>query len=97
VASVAAATVLVVIAKVALEAPPATVTVCGTCAAGSLLARETTAPVAGAGLVRITVPVEGAPPITEVGFRVTLARFTTMGPNETVTWRELRIEASNKT
>jgi len=57
--------------NVALLAPAATVTVAGTVAVDVLpLERETTAPPVGAGPLSITVPVEGAPPVTLVGFSV---------------------------
>jgi hypothetical protein len=36
-----------------------------------LLTSVTTAPPAGAALLNVTVPVEGAPPVTLVGFRLT--------------------------
>jgi hypothetical protein len=62
----------VVIVKVAVAAPGATVTLAGTCAAAVLLlVRVTTAPPDGAGPVKVTVPVDDVPPITEVGLRVT--------------------------
>ena len=35
-----------------------------------LLTRVTTAPPVGAGPLRVTVPVEGLPPTTEVGFKL---------------------------
>jgi len=58
--------------NVALVAPAGTVTLEGTLAAAALsLARATCAPPAGAGPLRVTVPVEDcAPPTTLVGFRV---------------------------
>ena len=66
------ATAEVVIVKVAVAAPAATVTLAGTCAAAVLLlVRVTTAPPDGAGPVKVTVPVDDVPPITEVGLRVT--------------------------
>jgi hypothetical protein len=56
---------------VAVVAFAATVTFVGTLAApGLLLDRFTTAPLAGAGPVKITVPVDEVPPITVVGFSV---------------------------
>ena len=62
---------LVVMVKVAVVAPAATVTLAGTWAAAVLLLdRLTMAPAAGAGPFRVTVPVEDAPPITEVGLRL---------------------------
>ena len=66
------ATAEVVIVKVAVVAPGATVTFAGNCAAAVLLlVRVTTAPLDGAGPVKVTVPVEEVPPITEVGLSVT--------------------------
>lgn len=60
--------------KLAEGWPAATVTVAGTCAAGLLLDRVTTAPPAGASLVRVTVPIEEVPPVTDVGFSVIALR-----------------------
>ena len=62
--------------KVAVLAFAATVTVAGTtCAAAVLLLdRVTTAPPAGAGPFKVTVPVEEVPPSTEVGLTVTELR-----------------------
>jgi hypothetical protein len=57
--------------KVAVVAPAATVTLAGTWAAAVLLlVRLTTAPPAGACPLKVTVPVEGFPPTTDVGLRV---------------------------
>ena len=58
--------------KSALAAPGATVTLGGTVATfeGSALS-ATTAPPAGAGALRVTVPVERLPPNTLVGFTLT--------------------------
>jgi hypothetical protein len=62
----------VVIVNVALVAPAATVTLAGTWAAVVLLlVRVTTAPPDGAGPVKVTVPVDEVPPITELGLRLT--------------------------
>jgi len=57
--------------NVALRAPPAIVTLGGTCAADALLlCNVTRAPPAGAAPFKVTVPVELVPPTTEVGFLV---------------------------
>lgn len=66
------ATGLVVMVKEAVVAFAGTVTLVGTRAAAVLLLeRVTTAPPDGAGPLRVTVPVEEVPPITEVGLTVT--------------------------
>lgn len=63
--------VFVVIVKVAEVAPAATVTFAGTVArAGLLLVSAMVAPPAGAALLSFTVPVEGDPPTTVVGLRL---------------------------
>ena len=73
VTAVAAFTALVVIVKVLVVVPAATVTEAGTVAAlRLLLANVTTAPPAGAAALSVTVPVLFAPPVTAVGFTVTL-------------------------
>jgi len=65
------ATGLVVTGNVAVVWPASTVTVAGTWAAAVLLlSTVTTAPPRGAGPLNVTVPVEGLPPTTEVGFRL---------------------------
>ena len=70
-----AVTGLLVTVKVAVVAPAGTVTFAGTVAAAVLLLdRVTTAPAAGAGPFNVTVPVDGVPPITEVGLSVTELR-----------------------
>jgi hypothetical protein len=61
----------VVIGNVALVAPEATVTLAGTVAAAVLLlVSVTTAPEAGAAALNFTVPCDGFPPTTLVGFSV---------------------------
>src|SRR5436853_3783986 len=69
------ATALVLTVNVALLAPAATITLVGTVATALLpLERETVAPPAGAGPLNVTVPVEGDPPVTLVGFSVSEER-----------------------
>ena len=66
---VEAVTALVLTVKDALVAPAGTVTLEGTLATVVLLLeRATSAPPAGAGPVRVTVPVEEFPPVAVVGF-----------------------------
>jgi hypothetical protein len=66
--------------KLALLAPAGTVTLAGTAATPVLLLeRETTAPPAGAGPLRVTVPVEDVPPVTLVGLSVNDERETAGG------------------
>jgi hypothetical protein len=78
VTAVSEATGPVVAAKVAVVAPAGTVTVAGTCAAPVLPeVRLTTAPPVGAGLSRVTVPVEDAPPSTVAGLTLTPLRAAT--------------------
>jgi len=72
VADVDAVTVLVVIGKVAINAPAATVTFAGTVAAALLLVRATADPPAGAAAVSSTVPCEAVPPVTVVGLTDTV-------------------------
>lgn len=60
-------TPVVVTVKVAVVAPAATVTVVGGFADGPLEAKPTVRPPVGAGPLIVTVPVEEAPPRTEVG------------------------------
>ena len=61
-------TALELTVNVALLAPAATVTLAGTVAAAVLsLKRETVAPPLGACPLRVTVPVEGDPPVTLIG------------------------------
>jgi hypothetical protein len=63
-------TAVVFTINVALVAPAATVTLAGTVAAAALLVRPTTAPLLGAGPLRVTVPVEEEPPVTLLGLSV---------------------------
>jgi hypothetical protein len=71
VTEVEAGTARVVTVNVALVAPAGTVTLAGTVAtAVLLLERETSAPPLGAGAFSVTLPVEGDPPLTLVGFGV---------------------------
>jgi hypothetical protein len=59
---------VVVIVKLAVVVPAAMVTALGNCAADTLLlCKRTSAPPLGAGPFSVTVPVELAPPTTEVG------------------------------
>jgi hypothetical protein len=66
------ATVRVVTVKVVLVLPAGTVTLAGTVAAAVLpLVSVTTVPPVGAAPLNVTVPVEVAPEVTDVGFNVT--------------------------
>lgn len=70
VTEVDAVTALVFTVNAAFVAPAATATLVGTVAADALLERETTAPPLGAATLRVTVPVEEAPPMTLVGLSI---------------------------
>jgi hypothetical protein len=71
------ATGLAVTTNVAVVALALTLTVAGTWAAPVLLLnRVTTAPPAGAAALRVTVPVDDPPPVTEAGLRVIEAIIT---------------------
>jgi len=58
--------------KVALVVPPETETVDGAIAEAWLLERPMAKPAAGAGLLRVTVPVELVPPTTLAGLKTRL-------------------------
>ena len=60
-------TAVVTTVNVAPVAPAATVTLAGTVATDALLDSVTTAPPLGAAPLRVTVPVEEAPPVTLLG------------------------------
>jgi hypothetical protein len=75
VTGVEAVTASVVTVKAALLAPAGMVTLAGTVAAAVLLLeRETTAPPVRAGPLSMTLPVEGDPPLTLVGFSASMVR-----------------------
>ena len=67
---------MVVMVKLAVVAFAATVTLAGAVAADVLLLeRVITAPPVGAGPLRVTVPAEDVPPITDRGLRPTELRI----------------------
>jgi len=86
----------VVIGKVAVVAPPATVAYAGTLAEVLLLSTDTATPPAGAACVSVIVPTLGSPPRTVEGFTVRLVtpmlftcvptayRFSSLEPTYTV-------------
>jgi hypothetical protein len=65
-------TAVVFTLNVAVVAPPATVTLAGTVAAGLLLDSATMTPPDSAGTFSVTVPVEDLPPSTVAGFKDTV-------------------------
>lgn len=69
-------TVVVVIVKVLLVAPAGTVTLGGTVAAAELSESVTTAPPEGAAPLRVTVPVDEAPPTTVDGLSESVEMVT---------------------
>jgi hypothetical protein len=76
-ALVVVATELVVMVKVVDVLPACTVTLAGTAAADVLLLeRVTGTPPVGAGPLRVTVAMEGLPPVRLVGFREIEDRVT---------------------
>ena len=80
---VVAVTFLVETVKVTVVAPAGTVTLAATVAAVVLLDFSvTTVPPAGAGPLRVIVPVLEAPPFTDVGFSTNV-----IGAHVGVTWR----------
>ena len=83
---VEAVTELVFTENVALVAPAATVTLDGTVAELLLLERFTVAPPLGAAPLRVTVPVEGDPPVTLLGLSV--IEFSVGLEEEGITVRE---------
>jgi hypothetical protein len=74
--AVLVATAEVVAVNVAVVAPAATVTLSGTAAAMPLLERRTRLPGAGAGPVKVTVPVDAPPPGTFEGAMASDAKET---------------------
>ena len=60
--------------KVPVVAPAGTVKLGGTVAAAFPEVKVTTAPPAGAGAARVTVPVDVVPPVTDVGLTVNPVR-----------------------
>ena len=66
-----AATGVVAIGNVAELAPALTITLAGTFAEALSLPSAIVAPPAGAGALRLTVPVEFCPPVTTEGLAVT--------------------------
>jgi hypothetical protein len=74
------ATAIVVTWNVPIAVPAGMVTLAGTVAADVLLLeRETTVPPAGAGPLRVTVPVDGLPPFTLVGLSASEDRTGELG------------------
>ena len=67
---------MVVTGKVAVVLPEDTATEAGTTAAGLLLERATTTPLAGAASFKVTVPTDEAPAVTVAGFRETPVMVT---------------------
>jgi hypothetical protein len=89
VAEVEEITVLVVTENEALVVPSATVTLAGTVAAALLLDSVTTAPPEGAGLLRVTDPVEEIPPVTLIGFTDTADSTDPADPSTRISARPI--------
>jgi hypothetical protein len=68
---VGALTPVVLIAKVAVVLPAATLTDAGTVAAALPLVSDTAVPPVPAGPLKVTVPVDPVPPVKVVGLKVT--------------------------
>ena len=79
VTAVEAVTEDVMMVKLALVAPAATVTLAGVFAAAELSESVTTAPPDGAAPVKVTVPCDELPPVTLVGLTVSVERVTLAG------------------
>ena len=73
-------TAFVLTVKLAEVAPTGTVTLVAKTAALLLLASVTTTPPLGAGADNVTVPCDGMPPFTAVGFSVSLDKETPPPP-----------------
>jgi len=81
------ATAMVVTWNVAMVLPAGTVMLEGTEATDVLLlAREITVPPLGAGPLRVSLPVEGLPPFTLVGFKVSEDRVRELGGGGVTVW-----------
>lgn len=70
--------------KLALVEPAGTVTLFGVVTALELSETDTVAPPLGAAAVKVTVPVDELPPVTEVGLTATAERATLGGDGFTV-------------
>ena len=89
---VGAVTARVVTVKAALVAPAETVTLAGTVATTVLLLeRDTRVPPLGAGALNATVPVDGVPPFTLVGFSVSEVRVGPGGDCGVIVSRAVRV------
>jgi hypothetical protein len=75
------ANAVVVAVKSTKVCPESTVTLAGTCTSELLLVRETGKPLAGAGWLRLTVPVEDAPLVTVDGLNVNDETATAVVPH----------------